>query len=112
MVFDKIEFPFPVPFFQLFFTPDSCLDIGIQLIIYEIVNIILGRESRDQVVFMLVYTPYEIRCDSDVQSSISFTGQYVNIILLHNNLVSRFRGNDIVIFYFKYSIISLVSVGV
>jgi hypothetical protein len=66
------------------------------------VNIIFSRESRTEIVFMLVYTPYQIRCDSDIESSISFTRQYVNIILLHNKLDSRFRGNDINISYFIY----------
>lgn len=54
--------------------------------------------------FMFIYSLYEIRSDANIESTVSYTCQYVNIIIFHSRLDSRFRGNDI-----KYSMILSLS---
>jgi hypothetical protein len=70
---DKIDFPLPMPVFQLFFTRYSRRHISEQFIMNKSIDGIFGRVTRRKIVTMLVHALHQIRSHANIKRAIEPT---------------------------------------
>ena len=77
---DQPDFPIPIPFFQLLLSADSRFGIIKRFDVYESCDAVLLDKHRPLAKAMfLESTPHIIRY-SDVQRTVSFTGENVDVV--------------------------------
>jgi hypothetical protein len=84
--FNKLNFPFALPFLQLFL-PGYCREgIVKDLEIGKLINIISLRETTHGLQLVLMSAPNEIVCNPNVKSAMLSAGENVNEKLLSHPL--------------------------
>ena len=61
-------------------------------------DLVFFSETINQIIFMFIYSAFQIISYADIQRSVSLIREYINMVGFHlfyvSTLDSRFRGND------------------
>jgi len=80
-LFDKLNFPFAVPFLQLLLSRYCGERIVKDLKVHELVNVILFRKASHGLQLVLVSATNKVVCNSNVQRAMLSAGQNINKVL-------------------------------
>jgi hypothetical protein len=76
------------PRFDLFFPSDSVTDVLKQLVVHEPVDVVLGGESRRELVLVLKKSSLKIVGHTQVEHA-GFAGEEIDVVLLHQAALSN-----------------------
>ena len=83
LLFDEVEFPAAVPFFDLFFAADGVVDVVVGFEVDEGVDAVFVGEAGDQAGFVFFDSSAEVVGEADVEGSISSAGEDVDEVGVH-----------------------------
>jgi hypothetical protein len=92
LLFNELQFPFVVPFFELLLALDGRLHCVVVLVPDEIADVVLGGEALDAFIFMSGDAIPESRRDADVNCSVAGTCDDVDgglFFVAHGEMIAR-----------------------